>query len=91
MPRADPEAPRRIDDANRAAQEIVIGIKVLLEACDYYVAKKRRIMFEYILIAGVNGTDEQGRELAKIARRLHAKINLIRRFGMVAPIACAAG
>jgi Predicted Fe-S-cluster redox enzyme len=34
-------------------------------------------MFEYILIAGVNDTDEQARELAKIARRLSAKINLI--------------
>lgn len=52
-------------------------LKVLLEACDYYVAKKRRIMFEYILIADVNDTDEQARELAKIARRLSAKINLI--------------
>ena len=52
-------------------------LKVLLEACDYYVVKKRRMMFEYILIAGVNDTDEQARELAKIARRLSAKINLI--------------
>jgi 23S rRNA (adenine2503-C2)-methyltransferase len=52
-------------------------LKVLLEACDHYVAKKRRMMFEYILIAGVNDTDEQARELAKIARRLLAKINLI--------------
>src|SRR5712675_2737862 len=52
-------------------------LKVLLEACDYYVAKKRRMMFEYILIADVNDTDEQAGELAKIARRLSAKINLI--------------
>ncbi|MFN2475774.1 MAG: 23S rRNA (adenine(2503)-C(2))-methyltransferase RlmN [Chthoniobacterales bacterium] len=52
-------------------------LKVLLEACDYYVAKKRRIMFEYILIGGVNDTDEQAHQLAKIARRLSAKINLI--------------
>jgi 23S rRNA (adenine2503-C2)-methyltransferase len=52
-------------------------LKVLLEACDYYVAKKGRLTFEYILIAGVNDTDEQARELAKIARRLSAKINLI--------------
>jgi 23S rRNA (adenine2503-C2)-methyltransferase len=46
--------------------------------------------FEYILIAGVNDTDEQARELAKIARRLSAKINLIpsntvERPGMVTP------
>ena len=52
-------------------------LKVLLEACDYYVAKKRRLTFEYILIAGVNDSDEQAHELAKIARRLSARINLI--------------
>jgi 23S rRNA (adenine2503-C2)-methyltransferase len=52
-------------------------LKTLLEACDYYVAKKGRMTFEYILIAGVNDTDEQARELAKIARRLSAKVNLI--------------
>lgn len=52
-------------------------LKVLLEACDHYVAKKRRLTFEYILIAGVNDSDEQAHELAKIARRLAAKINLI--------------
>jgi 23S rRNA (adenine2503-C2)-methyltransferase len=52
-------------------------LKVLLEACDYYVAKKGRLTFEYILIAGINDADEQARELAKIARRLSAKINLI--------------
>jgi len=52
-------------------------LKILLEACDYYVAKKGRLTFEYILIAGVNDTDEQARKLAKIARRLSAKINLI--------------
>src|SRR5439155_21759952 len=51
-------------------------LNVLLEACDY-VAKKRRMTFEYILIAGVNDTDEQACELAKIARRLSAKIKLI--------------
>lgn len=52
-------------------------LKILLEACDYYLAKKGRLTFEYILIAGINDTDEQARELAKIARRLSAKINLI--------------
>src|SRR5215475_10675246 len=52
-------------------------LKVLLEACDYYVAKKRRMTLEYILIAGVNDTDDQAYELVKIARRLSAKINLI--------------
>jgi 23S rRNA (adenine2503-C2)-methyltransferase len=53
------------------------NLDTLLEACDHYVAKKRRIMFEYILIADVNDTEEQAHALAKIARRLSAKINLI--------------
>ena len=71
-------------------------LKVLLEACDYYVAKKGRMTFEYILIAGVNDTDEQACELAKIARRLSAKINLIpyntvEGLGMVTPLARASG
>ncbi len=52
-------------------------LKVLLEACDYYVAKKRRMMIEYILIGDVNDTDEQAHALAQIARRLSAKTNLI--------------
>ncbi len=52
-------------------------LQVLLEACDHYVAKKRRIMFEYILIAGINDTDEQAHALSRIAKRLSAKINLI--------------
>ncbi|HMJ05039.1 MAG TPA: 23S rRNA (adenine(2503)-C(2))-methyltransferase RlmN [Chthoniobacterales bacterium] len=52
-------------------------LSVLLEACDYYVARKRRMLFEYILIAEVNDTEEQAQELAKHARRLSAKVNLI--------------
>ncbi|MEP6956151.1 MAG: 23S rRNA (adenine(2503)-C(2))-methyltransferase RlmN [Chthoniobacterales bacterium] len=52
-------------------------LPVLLEACDYYVARKRRMLFEYILIAGINDTDEQAHALAQHARRLSAKVNLI--------------
>ena len=52
-------------------------LKVLLEACDYYVTKKGRMTLEHILIAGVNDSDAQAHELARIARRLSAKINLI--------------
>ena len=53
------------------------NLATLLEACDFYVAQKKRLMFEYILIAGVNDSDEQAHLLAKHARRLSAKINLI--------------
>ena len=53
------------------------NLATLLEACDYYVAKKKRLMFEYILIAGLNDTDEQAHALARLAARLNARINLI--------------
>ncbi|MEP6777137.1 MAG: 23S rRNA (adenine(2503)-C(2))-methyltransferase RlmN [Chthoniobacterales bacterium] len=53
------------------------NLATLLEACDHYVARKRRLMFEYILIAGVNDTDDQAHQLAKHAARLSAKVNLI--------------
>lgn len=53
------------------------NLATLLAACDAYVARKKRLMFEYILIAGVNDTDEQAHVLAKHAARVLAKINLI--------------
>jgi 23S rRNA (adenine2503-C2)-methyltransferase len=53
------------------------NLATLLAACDHYVAQKKRLMFEYILIAAVNDTDEQAHQLARHAARLKAKINLI--------------
>ena len=53
-------------------------LKELAAACDYYQKKKGRIItFEYILIAGVNDSLDQVEPLAKLARKLHAKVNLI--------------
>ncbi len=54
------------------------NLETLLSACDYYNAhKKQRLTFEYILIAGVNDSDEQARLLSRHARRVSAKVNLI--------------
>jgi 23S rRNA (adenine2503-C2)-methyltransferase len=54
------------------------NLETLFSACDYYVErKKQRLTFEYILIAGVNDTDDQAHLLAAHARRLAAKVNLI--------------
>ena len=54
------------------------NIDMLLAACDYYTSrKKQRLTFEYILIAGVNDSDEQAHLLVKHARRLSANVNLI--------------
>ncbi|MBI5772184.1 MAG: 23S rRNA (adenine(2503)-C(2))-methyltransferase RlmN [Verrucomicrobia bacterium] len=53
-------------------------LKELTAALDYYLSKHgRMITFEYILIAGVNDRLDQIRPLAALARRLHAKVNLI--------------
>jgi 23S rRNA (adenine2503-C2)-methyltransferase len=53
-------------------------LKELLAACDYYANTKKRMMtFEYILIDGVNDSLEQAHKLGAIAKRLHAKVNLI--------------
>src|SRR5215212_3305912 len=50
----------------------------LLAACDYYATrKKQRIYFEYILIGGVNDSEEQAHLLAGHARRIGARVNLI--------------
>ena len=54
------------------------NLDTLFSACDYYVAhRKQRLTFEYILIEGVNDSDEQAVALIKHARRLTAKVNLI--------------
>jgi 23S rRNA (adenine2503-C2)-methyltransferase len=53
-------------------------VSELLDACYYYCLRKRqKLTFEYILIRGVNDTDEQALSLARHARRLRAKVNLI--------------
>ncbi|MGA2871047.1 MAG: 23S rRNA (adenine(2503)-C(2))-methyltransferase RlmN, partial [Verrucomicrobiota bacterium] len=53
-------------------------LKELVNACeDYQHEKGRMITLEYILIAGINDALEQTRPLAVLAKRLHAKVNLI--------------
>ncbi len=50
----------------------------LAAACSEYLEQKgKMITFEYVLLAGVNDAPEHARPLAELARRLHAKINLI--------------
>jgi 23S rRNA (adenine2503-C2)-methyltransferase len=54
------------------------NVATLIDACAYYCEKKgQRITFEYILIEQVNDQLDQAMELAKLARRLDAKVNLI--------------
>ncbi len=50
----------------------------LMDACEHYCARKsQHLTFEYILIRGLNDTEDQARALAAHARRLRAKVNLI--------------
>ncbi|MFT5607566.1 MAG: 23S rRNA (adenine2503-C2)-methyltransferase, partial [Parvicella sp.] len=54
-------------------------ISVLLEACKAYVNDKQRqrITFEYLMLDGINDSDEQALELARLLKDVPSKVNLI--------------
>ncbi len=53
-------------------------IEQLLQACrDYPIQKRKRIMIEYIMLDGINDSDEEARRLASILRPIPCKINLL--------------
>ncbi len=54
-------------------------IKDLLDACRRYVTRdhKAHIMFEYVMLAGVNDQPEHARALGKLLRGLPCKVNMI--------------
>jgi 23S rRNA (adenine2503-C2)-methyltransferase len=53
-------------------------VEQLLQACrDFPLPKRRMIMFEYIMLKGVNDTDADARELALRLRDIRCKINLL--------------
>ncbi|HYR19552.1 MAG TPA: 23S rRNA (adenine(2503)-C(2))-methyltransferase RlmN [Myxococcales bacterium] len=54
------------------------NIAALIDACRKFPMKYgRRITFEYVLLKGVNDTDEDARRLADLLKGLPAKVNLI--------------
>ena len=54
------------------------NIAALLEACrNFPMRVGRRITFEYVLLNGVNDTDEDAARLIKLLRGIPAKVNLI--------------
>ncbi len=56
----------------------VYPLKELIQVLEIYLEKtNRRITFEYILLAGVNDTEEYAVELAKLVGHLNCYINLI--------------
>ena len=53
-------------------------IEVLLQTLrDFPLEKRRRITFEYVLLAGVNDSDEDARRVAKLLRGMPCKLNII--------------
>jgi len=53
-------------------------LKEVLEACDIYqTTTGRRITYEYSLIAGVNDTDEDAKELISLLKERKVHLNLI--------------
>lgn len=56
-----------------------VSIEQLLEAGRYYFARTgREVTLEYMLLGGLNDQPEHARELATVAQRLRANLNLIR-------------
>ncbi len=53
-------------------------INDLLAACrEYHMKKRQRIMFEYVLLEGINDSDESAVKLSEMLRGIPCKINLL--------------
>lgn len=53
-------------------------IAEVLQACGDYVGEgRRRVTIEYVMLDGVNDSDQQARALARVLRHLPSKVNLI--------------
>jgi 23S rRNA (adenine2503-C2)-methyltransferase len=54
-------------------------IKELMEACRNYLDRegRRRITWEYVMLAGVNDSERDARELVKLLKGIPSKVNLI--------------
>lgn len=54
-------------------------IEELLEACRDYqsIVNDRHIMFEYVMLKGVNDSDADAQELVRLLKGIRAKVNLI--------------
>ena len=50
----------------------------VIDACKRFpLAKRRRIMFEYVMLAGVNDSPQDARKLVKVLTGVKAKVNLL--------------
>jgi 23S rRNA (adenine2503-C2)-methyltransferase len=54
------------------------GVTDIIEACRRFPLKRRRrITFEYVLLAGINDSPDDGRQLARLLSGVKSKVNLI--------------
>jgi 23S rRNA (adenine2503-C2)-methyltransferase len=54
------------------------GVADIIEACKRFpLARRRRITFEYVLLAGVNDSPDAAQRLAKLLAGVKSKVNLI--------------
>jgi 23S rRNA (adenine2503-C2)-methyltransferase len=54
------------------------GLRELLDACRKFPVKRReRITFEYVMLKGVNDSDEDARRLVRLLNGIKAKVNLL--------------
>ena len=54
------------------------GLKELLDACRKFPIKRReRITFEYVMLKGVNDTEDDARRLVRLLHGIRAKVNLL--------------
>ena len=68
------------DETRRQIMPVALSysIEEIIDACSYFFDKtKRRLTFEYSLIAGVNDFDKNAEELSKLLRNLNCHVNLI--------------
>jgi 23S rRNA (adenine2503-C2)-methyltransferase len=50
----------------------------VIDACKRFpLSKRRRIMFEYVMLAGINDSDDDARRLVKVLAGVKAKVNLL--------------
>jgi 23S rRNA (adenine2503-C2)-methyltransferase len=54
------------------------SLQDIIDACKRFpVSKRRRIMFEYVMLKGVNDSDADARKLVKVLSGVKAKVNLL--------------
>jgi 23S rRNA (adenine2503-C2)-methyltransferase len=54
------------------------NLEALMQACrEFPLEPRRRLMFEYVLLAGVNDSDEDAHAMLQLFRGLRPKVNLI--------------